>query len=189
MGFTTELVAQQVGDFDWRLVEPLKYEGNRDLFEVPKDATTDFASVPAPFQWLIPRSGRYTKAAVLHDYLWRHGKQLNVSRSDADGLFRRAMADLDVPFLRRWVMWGAVRVASLVKSVFRDGARDIPQLLLVFVFPGILVVAGGLFVVAMQFAFYILELVAAAFLWVLRKLGVVQRHIKPVKRPTVSWLS
>jgi hypothetical protein len=188
MGFTTELLVQQVGDFDWKLVGPLRYEGNREVFEVPTDAETDFASVPAPFQWLIPRSGRYTKAAVLHDYLWRHGKKLKVARADADGLFRRAMADLDVPFLRRWVMWGAVRIASLKMSI-RDGPEDIPQLALVIVFPGLFVGAGGLVVVVLLFGFYLLEVGAAACLWVLRRLGLAQKHVKPLNRPRVRWSS
>ena len=74
MGFESELVVRQVADFDWVLVEPLEYRGNEDLFEVPAEFQTNFASVPAVFVWLIPRSGRYTRAAVLHDHLWRTSK-------------------------------------------------------------------------------------------------------------------
>src|SRR5438128_8684285 len=121
MGFTTDLVAKQVGDVNWELVEPLVYEGNTHTFTVPAGSSTDFASVPGLFQWLLPRSGRYTKAAVLHDSLWRGKSSVSVSRSDADGIFRRAMSELGVPFLRRWVMWAAVRWDSLWKSRFSDG--------------------------------------------------------------------
>ena len=34
-------------------------------FEVPAGFDTDFASVPTPFTWLVPRYGLYTKAAIL----------------------------------------------------------------------------------------------------------------------------
>ena len=59
--------------------------------------------------WLIPRYGVYTKAAILHDYLCeRHP----VSRRDADGIFRRALRELGVSVLRRWMMWAAVRAGG-----------------------------------------------------------------------------
>jgi hypothetical protein len=116
-------IAKQVGDDDWELVEPLEYRGNKEKFRVPPGSTTDFASVPLPFRWLIPRSGRHTKAAVLHDHLWRTHL---CSYHDADGIFRRALHDLGVPFLRRWIMWAAVRWASLWRSRFGDGANELP---------------------------------------------------------------
>ena len=57
---------------------------------------TDFASVPRFFVWFIPRYGRYTKAAIIHDHLWRDqvGKGAICFR-DADGLFRQAMRSLE----------------------------------------------------------------------------------------------
>jgi hypothetical protein len=187
MPFTSALVAQQVGDLDWKLVEPLRYRGHTDEFVVPKGSETDFASVPGAFQWLIPRSGRYTKAAVLHDYLWRHIDEIGIGRSDADGIFRRAMAELDVPFLRRWLMWAAVRANSLRKSRLRDGPGDIPKILLLIVFPGLLVIAGGLLVLVFLLAFYVLELVTALVLWLLRRPTPVRTRTKPVNRPKVRW--
>ena len=187
MPFTSPLVAQQVGDLDWKLVEPLTYQGNTDEFVVPAGAETDFASVPGAFQWLIQRSGRYAKAAVLHDYLWRHIDETGISRSDADGIFRRVMAELNVPFLRRWLMWAAVRATSLAKSHLHDGPRDIPRLLLLILFPGVLVLAGGAIVLVFLLGFFVLELVTAMVLWVLRRTGAVRARTKPVNRPKVRW--
>src|SRR5262249_46284236 len=83
-------------------------------FYVPVDFVTDFASVPRALIWLIPRYGVYTKAAIVHDYLC---KTKVVPRADADGLFRRIMAELHVPFLRRWVMWAAVRLGSFLSGM------------------------------------------------------------------------
>jgi uncharacterized protein DUF1353 len=189
MPFTSELVVQQVGDRDWRLVQPLTYQGNKEPFEVPLGSETDFASVPTLFQWLIPRSGRYTKAAVLHDHLWRHGHELGIPRSDADGVFRRAMAELRVPFLRRWVMWAAVRWPSLWRSRFRDGRGDIPRVLLVTVVPGAFVIAGGAIVLVLLSGFFVVEAAAGVALKLLRRSGSVRERTKPVNPPTVRWSS
>ena len=95
-------------------------------------------------RWFLARScgsflgyGRYTRAAILHDYLWRFrvGNATDpVSRRDADRLLRRVMRELGVPFLRRWIMWTAVRWAGLTKpDGRRQWLRDAPQVLLVTV--------------------------------------------------------
>ena len=107
-----DIVVKQIGDRDFELVEPIEYAGMKERFIVPKGFQTDLASVPRPFVWLLPRYGRYTRAAILHDYLWRNTSTVGVSRADADGIFRRAMRELGVPFLRRWMMWAAVRWTS-----------------------------------------------------------------------------
>ena len=73
---------------------------------------TDFASVPGLFTWLVPRYGRFTKAAILHDFLCDEAKEGRFIRSQADGIFRRVMRELGVGFIRRWVMWAAVRLGS-----------------------------------------------------------------------------
>jgi hypothetical protein len=81
---------------------------NRD-FVVQVGKRTDFASVPRMFVWLLPRYGRYTKAAILHDHLWGEEVPRTITRLEADGIFRQAMRELKVPFLRRWLIWAAVR--------------------------------------------------------------------------------
>jgi hypothetical protein len=54
---------------DWETLRALVYHATTEDFEVPVGEHTDFASVPRVFVWFIPRYGRYTKAAILHDYL------------------------------------------------------------------------------------------------------------------------
>ena len=185
MGFESDLVARQVADFHWELVQPLEYRGNTELFVVPVGSSTDYASVPRIFQWLIPRSGRYTRAAVLHDHLWSSAK---CSLADADGIFRKAMAELEVPFLRRWMMWAAVRIASLIRSRFHDGPKDIPRVVLLIFIPGAVVVPGGLVVFVFLLGFWIVELIVAGVLVVLRR-SPVRRKVKPANWPTVFWSS
>lgn len=105
----------------WLLVESFEYEGKTDMFTVPEGFTTDFASVPRVFVWLLPRYGRWTQAAVLHDFLWHLSRQDKFNKADADGIFNRALRELEVPFVRRWIMWTAVRWGSGPRSWFTKG--------------------------------------------------------------------
>lgn len=94
---------------------------------VPADPVTfrtDLTSVPRFFTWLVPRSGRHLPAALVHDGLVETDPALpptyvspggvEVTRPQADRVFRDAMADLGVPVLRRWLVWSAVTVATMV---------------------------------------------------------------------------
>jgi hypothetical protein len=162
MSFTpdSEVRVKELEGSDWELLRILEYKGNHDHYEVPEGMETDFASVPRVFVWFLPRYGRYTKAAILHDYLWREAVPAGeLTLAEADGIFRRAMWELGVPFLRRWLMWGAVRVGALIKpggrkGWLRDSWRVIPLLLLALpiVGPPALVILVALTV------FYLVEL-------------------------------
>lgn len=106
MPFWTDLVVSEVPPHQWRLAKPLVYQGARDTLEIPSGFTTDFASVPRPFWAVFPPYGYHTKAAVVHDWLYR---TRILPRRDADGIFRRIMRELRVSWWRRWTMWAAVR--------------------------------------------------------------------------------
>jgi hypothetical protein len=105
----------------WRLVESFDYQGRTDRFTVPQGFETDFASVPRVVVWLLPRYGRWTQAAVLHDYLWELAGRGELDKFDADGIFNRALRELHVPFLRRWIMWSGVRWAAGPRSWLARG--------------------------------------------------------------------
>jgi hypothetical protein len=77
------------------------------LVVVPKGFETDLASIPRLFRLLMPKNGRHRAAAIIHDYLCR--LKLDFSRVTADKIFREAMKLLEVPRLRRWAMYAAVR--------------------------------------------------------------------------------
>jgi hypothetical protein len=155
MPFISDDVAvKQIGDDRWQLLQPVVYKGKEELFTVPTDFQTDFASVPDIFVWLIPRYGRYTKAAILHDFLC-DTKPIN--RSDADGLFRRAMRELDVPFLRRWLMWAAVRIGA---GLSYANWREIAIWLLVAVPSVIFLLVPALVLLAWMAMFWLIEWVA-----------------------------
>lgn len=178
-------------DKDWKVREPFSYTARKDTYDVYDGMLTDFASVPRVFVWLLPRYGRYTKAAIVHDYLWRE-KAANGDMDwiDADGVFRRAMRELRVPFLRRWMMWAAVRWAALLKPRGRRRWwREAPRVLLVTLLVAPIVLPPAVLILAALVLFYIEERV----LWVLLKLaGLVRRMVgrptdKEVNAPRFEW--
>lgn len=164
MGFRTYLVVRELDEKSWELQRDLVYEGNYDHFLVPSGFETDFASVPRMFWWLLPRHGRWTKAAVLHDFLWREAKKGNISFCDADGIFRRVMRELGVGYLRRRLMWAAVRWAG---GALKCGWK---QLLLVVL---IMLLALPLLVPAVVVSVFLVVfwLVALIVYWIRRALG------------------
>jgi hypothetical protein len=109
--FASFVAVVEDGDH-WRLIKPLIYEAARERFVVPAGFRTDFASVPRVLTWLVPRTGKHNRAAVLHDWLTR---QPDVSRKDADGIFLRVLRELGVPPVRRRLMYLGVRISWHLK--------------------------------------------------------------------------
>ncbi len=170
MEFTPPEITLHEGGIDdpyrWTMTEPLTWVGefrhDRRTFTVPASTaapfTTDLASVPRSLTWLFPRYGKYTKAAVVHDFLCQSfgagpadGTDASllplVDRSDADELFRSLMGQLGVPTLRRFLMWAAVSWATLftcltVGRMSRRAGRVIGIVVLVLTVVGL----GGLLV-------------------------------------------
>jgi hypothetical protein len=161
-----DLTVRRASDQLWDVVEPLVYHGNRDTFVVPAGFRTDFASVPRVVVWLIPRFGRYTMAAVLHDWLVTTGLSSGVvSSRDADGLFRRVLHEEGVPPVRRWLMWTGVRWGALVNARRRPGWwRDAPRVLAFSVLAAPLVVPPALVITAALAAYTAVESVVTAAL-------------------------
>ena len=119
MPFLTSVVAEDRGDGRWLLAADLIYRGKSEDFVVPSGFPTDFASVPRLLQWVAPKLGRQNRSAVLHDYLYAvaplvltKGGWMQITRKDADGLFRRTMREDRVSWLRRWTFYLAVRVGG-----------------------------------------------------------------------------
>lgn len=140
-GFDSELAIRGLTATTWSLLAPLVWTGTKgDTFTVPIGFATDFATVPRILVWKTQTYGPYTRAAVLHDWLltelaaWdkRYNrefpdvpKRFQVLRvpylppansRDCDGIFRLAMKDLGTPWLTRWQMWAAVRLAACFNS-------------------------------------------------------------------------
>jgi len=150
------LTVRRVDADTWALVDDLVYQGSWERFVVPAGFRTDFASVPRPVTWLVPRFGAYTLAAILHDWLCTEGIRSGaVTPRQADGIFRRVMRESGVPVLRRWLMWAGVRWGALTDPerrpgwlVSAPGVLAISVLAAPLVLPPAVVIVPGLLVYA-----------------------------------------
>lgn len=115
----SRLVLVECGD-TFVLDLPFRYYGNKDSWEIPEGFATDLASVPRFFWGILPPFGRYSRAAVVHDYLYTTGA---VSRVDADGVFLRIMKERGVSRLTRYTMWTAVRAFGWL--YWKHGRRNL----------------------------------------------------------------
>ena len=146
----------------WILESELVYEGDR-IRSSSTRSSRPTSSVPRLFVWFLPRYGRYTRAAILHDHLWDDAKAGRIVWRDADGIFRRAMRELGVPLLRRWIMWTAVRWGALADV--REGSlagwwRDLPQVLLCTLIALPIVAPPAVLILIALTLFYVYELIA-----------------------------
>jgi len=117
----------------WILEDDLVYQGKDEAFTVPKDFVTDFATVPQFLQWIIPRTGSWNRAVIVHDYfcdrlagdvVWEENYP---NSRDADGIFRRILREEGVPFVKRWLIWTGVRWGALFNKSRRPGIlKDLP---------------------------------------------------------------
>ena len=82
------------------------------VIEVPKGFISDYASVPRMFQWIVPRFGKYNAAAVVHDWLFEHGKieGSKIGRSLTDRIFLAIMKKSKCRRWRRKLMYRMVRM-------------------------------------------------------------------------------
>src|SRR5712691_3293845 len=173
---------RQVDDQDWVTLRTLAYHAKTDDFEVPINERTDFASVPRVFVWFIPRYGRYTKAAILHDYLCNIAVPAGrISRIEADGIFRQAMRELGVPFLRRWIMWAAVRLGALTNPAGRKKWwKEAWRVALIAAIALPIVAPAAAVIVITLLVFYLVELLV----WIPLEAayGIRKRRRRPAKK-------
>ncbi len=152
----------------WRVNKTFQCAG----VSIPAGYVTDLASVPRIFQGMLPASGSYTLAAVVHDCgctAWdtlhrRVGRQmanLCFPRKTTDRLFLNVMADEGVPFLTRWTLWAAVRANSIKRA--RQAHLEDLKLLPILAGPGLLVLAAGLLTFPFLVLFWAGNRVAGCF--------------------------
>lgn len=122
MAFKSSLIIVDDFGLPYQLYQELIYSSKRlgrDIV-VPVGFWTDLASIPKGFWNILPKSERYDRAAVLHDYLYQFN---GCSRADADGVLEEAMKDLNVNGLKLriiylgvraggWKKWGEYRAAQ-----------------------------------------------------------------------------
>lgn len=123
-----------VGRGEYVVTNDPVYAGKHQRIPIRRGFRTDLATSPRIFWAWIPPFGTYEKATVLHDWLcvqlqkwhmWLESERSGLapdpppcSSVDTDGLFRRVMHEGGVGFVKRWVMWAAVRWGA-ASSVYR----------------------------------------------------------------------
>lgn len=156
-GFLTPLRVENVDAKNWKILERLVWLGTKkDIFQVEPGETTDFASTPR-FTWiLLPPTGTWTKAAVLHDKmcnelnkyhkLLTHYKLfvlMGVSTQsldvpvepvfnsiDADAIFRMNAREGGTDAIRSELLWMGVRLGALRNPARRGGwLRTAPRVI------------------------------------------------------------
>ena len=113
--FTSELKVLYVDGKHWILLSPFTYRvgsvDSDEVISVHAAFKTDFASIP---HWAWPvmghPAGKHGKAAVVHDYLYQHPH--GRSRRRCDQVFLEGLKVLGVGWLKRTVMYSAVRVGG-----------------------------------------------------------------------------
>jgi hypothetical protein len=124
--FLTPLVLKDDGGFPMTLWLPLRYESallKREIV-VLAGFKTDLASIPAWLWPVLPKIGKWDKAAVIHDHLYASGSVS--TRADADAVLDEALIVCGVPSFRRglivngvrlggWKPWNAYRKAQHVE--------------------------------------------------------------------------
>ena len=132
-GGPLRLELRSVDGRDFTLLRQIGYRSkdHAEPFVVPADLTTfstDLASVPRVLTWLVPKSGDFLPAVVLHDALVDDVHYLGprIDRAQADLVFRTAMIELGTGRVRAWLMWSAVTMATMWQS-----GRALPRIALV----------------------------------------------------------
>lgn len=156
-GFLTPLRVENIDACNWVLLEDFCWRGSQDdVFTVYKGETTDFATVPWWSQAITPRTGTWTKAAVLHDKmcnllnefyqlkkdredLLRKGFQVfeleplyppPFSSIDTDAIFRKNAREGGTGVIRSELLWFGVRCGSLKNPARRgEWLRTAPRFL------------------------------------------------------------
>lgn len=186
MPFRTPLtVRHEIGE-EWRLLDPLVFEGHSEFFVMRKGFKTDFASIPRPVRWLFDTAGTNSEPGVLHDALWREsrrsdGKPSRVDPWDADGLFRRALREAGATAMTRGLMWIAVRATAIAGGRF--GRKGPPVAVKIGQVAGM--AAAGVVAVGAPTA---AAVVGRAFYWVVEWVVAVPWHFFERSRRTQTNL-
>jgi hypothetical protein len=92
----------------WYLRENLRWlSAAGEEYVVPRGFVTDFASIPRPFWWLLPKWARYGSASIVHDFNYWEQKY---DRKTADRAMVEGMKDLNVGGVTRAMIYFFLRL-------------------------------------------------------------------------------
>jgi len=109
-----KLILTPAGFKTWGLVEDFTENTKIGTITVPKSTITDLASVPRLLWWIIPPFGRYSQAAVIHDYLCVNSNICD--RKTADEIFYDLMIKYKTYKWKAKLMYCGVRVRAYYRA-------------------------------------------------------------------------
>ena len=131
--FPTSLELYQYGDGKFQVLNQFTYLSPKfGAFQVPKGFITNAYSIPWPFTLAIKRDNSDNRAAVLHDYLFKHptseGRRKKLNLRTVNAIFKEAMRLSPTPMPRwkqRAIMTGlyAGSWAAWIKARLNDKNR------------------------------------------------------------------
>lgn len=150
-GYLDPLRVENVDAKNWKLLDRFRLQGSQgDIFEVEAGEVTDFATVPWWSQAITPRTGTWTKAAVIHDKMcellnahyevmkafdfdwadWHFNRENRLepipplkptfSSIDTDAIFRKNAREEGTGVLRSELLWVGVRYGALANPARRE---------------------------------------------------------------------
>lgn len=120
-GKPPDIVLRRIGPRRFELLESFAYQdpGYEQPFVIPAGrGTFDLTSVPGVFAWVVPGLGTHLPAVLLHDALVVGKGEApthvgpDVTREEADRIFRDAMSCLGTPRVRRWLIWAGASLGT-----------------------------------------------------------------------------
>lgn len=113
--FLTPLEVTPLEDgVNWRVEQAFDFESVvlQAVIAVPAGFVTDFASIPRALWTIVGApTGKYTRAAVVHDLLYRTPTIL-CTRALADNVLYEAMVVSRVEGIQRWAIYRGVRLGG-----------------------------------------------------------------------------
>lgn len=102
------------------LIEPFVFESSiLGTIKIANGFDTDLASIPRMFWRVFPPAGKYTAAAIVHDWLYWYQSPdahetaaIHIPREKADAVFLEAMDALGVNWLTRHTIHRSVRLGG-----------------------------------------------------------------------------
>ena len=114
--FMTPLELEYLDGRTWRLTHRFEFmsEVTESVIDIPDGFLTDFASIPRGLWNVLPPTGLYGKAAVVHDWLYKTRKATThlVDRAEADAVLLESMEVLGVGRFTRLAIYAGVRLGG-----------------------------------------------------------------------------
>jgi len=118
--FLDPLIIEAKAPNTWILAKEFSYVtlalGKPAKITVPEGFENDLASIPRLLAWAFPVNGRHRWAAVIHDWLYSNGGEiegLRLTRKQCDQIFLEGMETMGVGRVKRSLMFRGVRAGGM----------------------------------------------------------------------------